>query len=186
MPSAQECQESPEECLRAGGRGAPDARRSRRPAGGCRRPAQGSRPSAPPWQPTAPPVPASASSPETKGRQRYCNHRSGAAAAGRRMGEKEPPPLCSRERKLRSVQVLSESVFPATPSPLRGPVAALPSPPFSTPRHSPAQPRAALRGEACPGTASAPPAAPRVTSWSRRESRVVLSSRPGRLGVLGL
>jgi len=164
--------------VRTGGRGAPTAPA---PRGGL----PAGPPGAPgPQRPTAPPGP---SSPESDGRQqplrpRPCSHHPGTAAAGKRT----PAPR-SRQIKLSNTRVLPEPAFPADPSPRGGPAAALPSPPFSTPAAGAAWPRGALgSGKACPDTAGAAPASPRLTSRSCRESRAVLSSRRGGLGVLGL
>lgn len=163
MPSAQECQESPEECVRPSGRGAPDAPRSWRPARGSPParpglPARGGRP--------APSAPLSGQRPRPGQAVRvHLKRKAGSGTATPLWGSrgrytqsgKTAPTLYSRERKLRNTQVLSESVFPVTPSPLRGPVAALPSPPFfSTPAPGAAQPLLAsaapesARGEGLP------------------------------------
>ena len=166
-----------------------------------RRPAQGSRPAPGPrhaaQRTAAPPVPDSASPPETKGRQqhlqlRHCNHRSGAAVAGTRTRGKEPPLFTAARGNyeiFRSYRSLFSRQLPL-PSAARwqrSPLRRLARPPRGRhSRRSPAQPRGALGGKACPGTAGALPASLRVTSWSCRESCVVLSSRPGGLGVLGL
>lgn len=159
MPSAQECQESPEECLGAGG--APDTPRSRRLGGAPRWPAQGSRPRGAPGPQR--PRPAATVRAHLKPKPRC-----GAAAAATRTRGKEPPLFTAARENLRNIQVLPEPVFPATPSPLRGPLAALPSSPVQRARprggtaaarqHSPEE----RSGEGLPrhGRRSASPPAP--------------------------
>lgn len=152
--------------MRASGHGAPDSRRTRRP-------------------PRAPGGPGSASSPESTGRQQdlQLRHRSGQPRPVNALGEKSPRSSQPRE-KLRDFQVLPESGFPATRSPLRGRQQSSPgrrSARSPRGRHSHRSPAGALGVKACPAAIRQP-----LTSWPCGESRIVLSSRPGGLGVLGL
>ncbi|KAM6060077.1 uncharacterized protein LJ206_014499 [Theristicus caerulescens] len=111
----------------------------------------------------------------------------GLAAAGTRAREKEPPLFTAareNEEIFRSYRSLFSRQLPSAARWQRSPLRRSARPPRGrqSPRW-PARPRGALGGKACPGTAGAPPASPRVPRWS---CRVVLSSRPGGLGVLGL
>ncbi|XP_061303462.1 uncharacterized protein LOC133266219 [Pezoporus flaviventris] len=122
VPSAQECQESPEECVRAGGSGTPDTPRSRRPAGGS--------------SPTEQPLASDLSAPQP-----------GQCAAGTRTWRKEPPLFTAGTENSETVRS-HRSVFPELPRPSAAHSARSPQGRHS--RRSPAQLRGTLGGKACP------------------------------------